>query len=54
MGLNGEGAGSINGGEMGLNGGGAPLSLLLLLSFGNGVIPFNLSHLFLISNSLPG
>ena len=47
--------GSINGGKMGLNGGGAPfLFLLLLLSFGNGVIPFNLSNLFLISNSLPG
>ena len=53
MGLNGGGAGSINGGEMDLNGGGAPL-LVLLLSFGNGVIPFNLSNFFFISNSLPG
>ena len=55
MGVSGEGAGPINGGEIGLNGGGAPLLLLLLLLFfGNGVIPSNLSHLFFISNSLPG
>lgn len=55
-GSGGGGLGSINGSKMGLTGGGPPLLLLLLLllSFINGVIPFNLSKLFMISNSLPG
>ena len=55
----GGGLKSINGGETDLTGDGSlllpPAALLLLfLFFGNLVMPFNLSDLFLISNSLPG
>ena len=46
----GGGLGSINGGKMGLTGGGPPLllSLFFLFSFGDGVMPFNLSNIFFI------
>ena len=56
----GGGLESINGGKTDLTGDGslllppAALLLLLLLFFGNLVMLFNLSNLFLISNSLPG
>ena len=48
IGGGGGGLGFINGGKMGLTGGGPPLllSLFLFLSFGDGVMPFNLSNLF--------